>query len=108
MAEKLDDAKLLVTKILTRKRVRDEPLLESGERQMLVTYIRANCQNHSISELSRLMRFAIGIKQNIWAKHLGTSPFTIKSIESGKANPTLKTLNAMGKLFGLKIAFVAK
>lgn len=100
--------KQLVQKGLNKKRFHKDSQFESAEKQKLALYIRENSQAHSISEICRLMRLAIGKTQSAWAKQLGTNVVTVRNIESGKGNPTIKTLTKMGKLFGLQVSFTKR
>ncbi len=52
------------------------------------------------------MRQISGLTQEQFAKHRGLSLLTLKRVESDRGNPTLETLNAIGNIFGLKVAFV--
>lgn len=76
-------------------------------------------QRHLISErahngLLRLpnaifeMRKSIGFSQDDFANMLGMTRRQISEIESGKANPTIETLNRIGRLFGFEVGFIPK
>ena len=59
-----------------------------------------------IPEAVRRMREISGLTQAEFARHRGISLPALKRIEAGKANPTMETLNAIGRIFGLKVGFV--
>ena len=59
-----------------------------------------------IGEAVRRMRHISGLTQPEFARHRGISVQALRQIESGKANPTVATLNAIAKVFGLKTGFV--
>ncbi|WP_186042047.1 helix-turn-helix domain-containing protein [Burkholderia gladioli] len=58
-----------------------------------------------VGEATRWIREAIGANQAEFARLVGLGKPLIARIERGKANPTLDTLNAIGKTFSLRIAF---
>lgn len=59
-----------------------------------------------IAQAIRRMREISGLTQEQFAKHRGLSLLTLKRVESGSGNPTVETLNRIGNIFGLKVAFV--
>ncbi|SEL14838.1 transcriptional regulator [Pseudoxanthomonas sp. GM95] len=59
-----------------------------------------------IPEAVRRMRNVTGMTQVEFAKKLGIAELTLKQIERGKGNPTLATLQSLGKIFGLSVGFV--
>lgn len=62
----------------------------------------------SLTEGVRQMRTVTGMTQEEFAHHRGVSARVIKAIERGQGNPTVATLNRIGELFGLEVAFVPK
>jgi DNA-binding XRE family transcriptional regulator len=60
----------------------------------------------NIAEAVKHMRKISGLTQEQFAKNRGMSLLTLKRIESGTGNPTVETLNRVGGIFGLKVAFV--
>jgi DNA-binding XRE family transcriptional regulator len=52
------------------------------------------------------MRKIVGKSQIEFAKMIGIAPRIIMDIERGVGNPTLETLNKIGKPFGLTLSFV--
>jgi DNA-binding XRE family transcriptional regulator len=48
------------------------------------------------------------MKQEAFAKTLGLTRRQIAEIEAGTANPTLETLERIGRLFGFTVGFVPK
>ena len=61
-----------------------------------------------LNEGVRQMRAVTGMTQEEFAVHRGVSARVIKEIERNQANPTVATLNRIGELFGLEVAFVPK
>ncbi|NIF72976.1 helix-turn-helix transcriptional regulator [Burkholderia sp. Ap-962] len=61
-----------------------------------------------IASAARWIREAIGLNQEEFAELVGLSKPLVARLERGEANPTLDTLNAIGKPFGLRIAFVPR
>jgi transcriptional regulator with XRE-family HTH domain len=59
-----------------------------------------------LAQAVKRMRKISGLTQVQFAKHRGMSLLTLKRIESGKGNPTVETLDSIGTLFGLRVAFV--
>lgn len=59
-----------------------------------------------IGEAVRRMRHISGLTQPEFARHRGISVQALRQIESGQANPTVATLNAIAEIFGLKTGFV--
>jgi DNA-binding XRE family transcriptional regulator len=61
----------------------------------------------SIGEATRLMRKTLGMNRRDYAeKILKISHDALQAVETGKGNPTLKTLQTIGKPFGLNVGFV--
>ncbi|MEE2865954.1 MAG: helix-turn-helix transcriptional regulator [Pseudomonadota bacterium] len=54
------------------------------------------------------MRLATGLSQVKFAKMLGLTTKTIADIEAGAANPTVETLDKIGRPFGLTTGFVPR
>ena len=54
------------------------------------------------------IRRSFGMTQETFAKTLGLTRRQIAEIEAGTANPTLETLEKIGKLFGFTVGFVPK
>lgn len=59
-----------------------------------------------IGDAVRRMRHISGLTQPDFARHRGISVQALRQIESGKANPTVATLNNIAEIFGLKTGFV--
>jgi DNA-binding XRE family transcriptional regulator len=64
--------------------------------------------NLSIANTIKAMRRLSRLTQIEFAKHRGISLVTLKQLESGKSQPKVETLNKVGEIFGLEIAFVRK
>ena len=63
----------------------------------------------SIGEAVRRMRKITGMSQKAYAqKIVGISPRVLAEIERDVANPTVETLNKIGRPFGYEIRFVHK
>jgi len=61
----------------------------------------------SISQAVRDMRKISGMNQKDYAnKIIGISPRVLAEIERGVANPTIETLNKIGRPFGYIVGFV--
>lgn len=65
--------------------------------------------NLSLEEVPRRMRKILGMNRKDYAEKILKIGFdTLQDIETGKGNPTLKSLRAIGAPWGLDIAFVRK
>ncbi len=63
----------------------------------------------SLGQAVRRMRLITGKNQKDFAKNIiGISPRILAEIERGVANPTVNTLNKIGKPFGYRIGFVPR
>jgi DNA-binding XRE family transcriptional regulator len=62
----------------------------------------------SIAGAIKAMRRLSRLTQAEFAKHRGISLVTLKQLESGKGQPKVETLNKVGEIFGLEVAFVPK
>jgi DNA-binding XRE family transcriptional regulator len=60
----------------------------------------------TIPEAAKAMRKLMGLTQAEFAAHRGVSRRVIQDIERGTDNPTVDSLNSIGKLFGLQVGFV--
>jgi len=54
------------------------------------------------------IRYSLGLTQEQFAKVVGLTKRQLAEIETGKANPTLQTLEKIGRLFGFVVGFVPK
>lgn len=52
------------------------------------------------------MRIALGLTQEQFAQHFGLTRIQVIDLEKGRSNPTLETLERIGRLFGFVIGFV--
>lgn len=60
-----------------------------------------------LGEAIRLMRHIAGLTQAEYATRIAkVSPATLAQIEQGRANPTVETLDRIGRGFGLRVGFV--
>ena len=65
--------------------------------------------NIGLAEATRKMRRIIGMNRREYAEKILKIGFeTLQDVETGKGNPTLKTLRAVGKHWGLDVGFVRK
>lgn len=64
--------------------------------------------NLSISESVKMMRKISKQTQAEFSQKLGLGINILKGIESGDGNPTVETLNKIGRLFGLEAGFKLK
>lgn len=63
----------------------------------------------SIGEAVRQMRRIAGMNQREYASNIvGVSPRILAEIERNEANPTLDTLNKIGRPFGYEVGFVPR
>lgn len=70
-------------------------------------FSRIDAGTISIGEATRLMRKTLGMNRKDYAeKILKISHDSLQAVETGKGNPTLKTLQTIGKPFGLNVGFV--
>jgi putative transcriptional regulator len=61
----------------------------------------------SLGQAVRRMRLITGKSQKNFAQTIiGISPRVLAEIERGVANPTVETLNKIGRPFGYKVSFV--
>ncbi|WP_348640598.1 helix-turn-helix transcriptional regulator [Agrobacterium sp. B1(2019)] len=54
------------------------------------------------------MRKSLGLTQGKFADITGITKRQVAEIETGKANPTIETLDKIGKLFGFSLGFIPK
>lgn len=60
----------------------------------------------SLGEAVKRMRKISGMNQKAFAqKIVGISPRVLAEIELGRANPTVETLNKIGRAFGYEVGF---
>lgn len=57
-----------------------------------------------ISSIIKARRIVLGISQEDLAEMSGVSIATIKTIETGKANPSLRTLESLAVILGLELS----
>ena len=63
----------------------------------------------SLADATRAMRKVLGMNRKDYAAKIVKIGFeTLQDVETGRGNPTLKTLKAIGAPFGLDIGFVRK
>ena len=59
-----------------------------------------------LGEAVRRMRHISGLSQPQFARHRGISVQALRQVASGRGNPTVRTLDAIAAIFGLKTGFV--
>jgi len=60
----------------------------------------------SLGEATRIMRRTVGMNRREYASRVvKVSHDALQAVETGTGNPTLKTLRAIGKPFGLDVGF---
>ena len=85
---------------MTRQPINRRQLLESVEQ-------RLNHGEIDFGEAIKTLRKEItGLNQTEFANLAGVSLRSLAQLESGKGNPTIKTLNQLFSLFGLKVGLV--
>lgn len=68
-------------------------------------------ENHELSlgEAVRRMRKISGMSQKAYAEHIvGIAPRILAEVERNEGNPTVETLNKIGRPFGYTVGFVPK
>ncbi len=86
-----------------KKPTKDE-ILEN--RRMLAE--RARSGGLKLPEAVVDIRRGFGLTQEEFARLLSLTRRQVAEIEAGTANPTLETLEKVGRLFGFRVGFVAK
>ncbi|WP_431324099.1 helix-turn-helix transcriptional regulator [Rhizobium sp. YTU87027] len=69
---------------------------------------RARTGDLRLPEAVADIRKGFGMTQEEFAKTLALTRRQVAEIEAGTANPTLETLEKIGRLFGFRVGFVAK
>jgi len=73
----------------------------------LITAIENN--ELTLGEAVRRMRKISGMNQKTYAERIvGIAPRILAAIERDEGNPTVDTLNKVGRPFGYKVGFVSK
>lgn len=62
-----------------------------------------------IGTATRKMRKILGMNRHEYAEKIAKIGFeTLQAVETGKGNPTIKTLRAIGAPFGFDVGFIRK
>lgn len=69
---------------------------------------RARTGDLRLPEAVADIRKGFGMTQEEFAKTLALTRRQVAEIEAGTANPTLETLERIGRLFGFRVGFVAR
>jgi DNA-binding XRE family transcriptional regulator len=91
---------------MDKRRNPPDPLVWRKQREIFYEDISQG--KLSLSEAVKRMRALSMLTIPEFAEHRGLSVKSIKELERGTANPTAKTLNQIGEIFGLEVAFVRK
>lgn len=59
-----------------------------------------------LRQASKRMRRVVGLSQTDYAKLIGIAPRVLIDFERGAGNPTLQSLERIGKPFGLEVVFL--
>lgn len=86
---------------------RKKPLDKQTARRQREDFHQAIARGElTLQDAVKRMRQVSGLTQAEFAAHRDVSLKVIKEIERGMANPTVHTLNQIGRVFGLEVAFV--
>lgn len=86
---------------------RKKPIDKDAARQLRTElYEQIDRGEVSLQDAVKRMRKISRLSQPEFAAHLGVSVKVVKEIERGVGNPTVSSLNRIGKFFGLEVAFV--
>jgi putative transcriptional regulator len=69
---------------------------------------RAAAGDLRFPEAIRDIRNSLGLTQAEFASRFGLTRLQVIALEKGKANPTLETLQKIGRVFGFTVGFVMK
>lgn len=81
---------------------------EEKTRRRTEVALKARRGELKLPEAIREIRLSLGYTQAVFAEKFGFTRAQVIDLESGKANPTVKTLDKIGKLFGFEVGFVPK
>jgi len=84
---------------------RDHKSLRAQRDQLMADIEQGHLE---LGEAVRRMREISGLTQEQFAKHRNLSLLTLKQIETGKGNPTVATLDKIGRIFGLAVGFTKR
>jgi DNA-binding XRE family transcriptional regulator len=89
---------------------RNPPRADAVQARALLDDLHAGLASGSIdlADAVRRMRHLSGLTQPQFARHRGISVQALRQIESGTGNPTVRTLDAIAGVFGLRVGFVPK
>ena len=59
-----------------------------------------------LADAVRRMRHLSGLTQPEFARHRGISVQALRQIEFGRGNPTVRTLDTVARVFGLRVGFI--
>jgi DNA-binding XRE family transcriptional regulator len=99
---KLGDVEHLKRKKSVRKR-QTNASAPPDKRQMMSTALQAAL---SWSVAVKQMRLTLGLTQVEFCRLFGLSRKGLADLETGRGNPTVKTLNRLGRAFGLTVGYI--
>lgn len=70
--------------------------------------LRAAAGDLRLPEAIRDIRNSLGLTQAEFASKFGLTRLQVIALEKGKANPTLETLQKIGRVFGFTVGFVMR
>jgi DNA-binding XRE family transcriptional regulator len=85
-----------------------KPTREEIREQRRQLAAKAAAGNLRLPEAVAEIRYSLGLTQDQFAQATGLTKRQIAEIETGKANPTLETLEKIGRLFGFTVGLVPK
>lgn len=85
-----------------------KPTREETREQRRNLAAKAASGNLRLPEAVAEIRYSLGLTQDQFAQATGLTKRQIAEIETGKANPTLETLEKIGRLLGFTVGLVPK
>lgn len=85
-------------------------------RKRSVSNVNIPSENHNkaasgelrLPEAVREIRNSLGMTQAVFAEKFGLNRIQVIALEKGRANPTLETLEKIGRVFGFTVGFVLR
>jgi group I intron endonuclease len=96
---------LMRPRLNKKNRVKVSKSLTLEEREIALERLNSCIDRMEIAEALKLMRQVCNMDQKTYANYTNVSKNIISKIETRKANPNLKVLNALGAPFGFRIGF---
>ena len=92
-------------RLVKKERRKVQGVITLEERELALERLNSSIERMDLSEALRMMRQVLNMDQESYARYTKVSKTMIARIESGKANPTAKVLNALGAPFGFRVGF---